>query len=67
MAPALLTSASMPPKMLGGAGHGQRHGGLVAHVQLQGQGAAAGGFDFFGDAEDGAGQLRVGIRRSSLR
>ncbi|MNQ75474.1 hypothetical protein D3C85_902740 [compost metagenome] len=45
----------------GGLGHGFTHRVLVAHVQLQGQGLAASGFDFLRHAEDGAGELGMGL------
>ena len=54
-----------PAEAFGGAGHGRRHGLLVAHVELQRQGLAAGGLDLGGDAEDGAFQL--GMRLGALR
>ncbi|MCY1302962.1 hypothetical protein D9M70_526480 [compost metagenome] len=44
-----------------GLGHGLTHRVLVAHVQLQGQGLAAGRFHFLRHAEDGARELGMGL------
>ena len=56
---ALLTSTSMPPKASTALLHRGRDGVVVAHVELQRQRAAAGGFHLRGDAVDGSGELRM--------
>ncbi len=45
---------------LDGLGDGRLHFAFFAHVDLERQRLAAGGFDFFGRRIDGAGQFRVG-------
>ena len=50
-------------KGFGGLGHGRHHLGFFAHIDLQRQGAATGGHDFFSHGINGAGQLVVGLGR----
>ena len=63
--PGVIDQRINPPKMFGGLSHGRFHGFFVTHIQLQGQGFTACGFNFGGHRVDGARQF--GMRLGAFR